>query len=445
MIAGLIIRVREHLAEPLNRTAMAVIVSTLMTSALGFGFWLVAALIFEPQTVGRDNALVSAMMLIATVCLLNLNNVLMRFLPQISEHVGRRVVQAYAISAGCSFVVALVFALTAGSFSDDLEFLGDDPLWVVGFALICALWSIWVMQDAALVALGKAAWMVPENATFSVLKIAALPVFFWIGDDHGVFMAYFVPALVVLPVINWMIFKRAVPRAAAAQTGAGGVVSVFGWRRLFIFSAQDFIGSAVGEIVVVAMPLLVISLLTATETAYFSVPFMLIAALDMMYYAVTVALTTEAARDPRRVGQLTDLAVRRLTHFQLPVSLAIAVAAPLILLPFPAEYAENGTTVLRLLALTSAMRAVVLFYEASARLQGHGARLMAAQVANTAGVLGFALLWAPEHGIDGIAVGWLITHGVIAAVVLPGLLRFIRRPAVLARDLAEPLTDPARP
>lgn len=442
MIGDLIQRVRDHVAEPLNRTALAVIVSTLVTSALGFAFWLVAALVYEPETVGRDNALVSAMMLIATVCLLNLNNVLMRFLPQISEHVGRRVVQAYAISSVCSLLAAVVFARLAGNVSESLRFLGESTAWTLAFALICAMWTIWVMQDAALVALGKAQWMVPENASFSLLKILALPVVFAVASGHGVFISFVAPAILVLPVINWMIFKRAVPAAAEAQRGAGGVVSVFGWRRLFVFSAQDFIGSAIGEVVVVAMPLLVISLLTAAETAYFSVPFMLIAALDMMYYAVTVALTTEAARDPKRVVELTRMAVRRLTRFQLPVSIAIGLLAPLILLPFPAAYADQGTTVLRVLAAASALRAAVLLYEAAARLQGHGLRLMLAQVLNTAGVAGLAIWWAPEHGIDGVAAGWLVTHAAIAAVTLPGLLKFVRRPAVLAHDLIEPPREP---
>lgn len=443
MIGEIVQRARDHVAEPLNRTALAVIVSTLMTSALGFAFWLVAALIYTPETVGRDNALVSAMMLIATVCLLNLNNVLMRFLPQISEHVGRRVAQAYVISAVCSFIAALVFAMLAGNFSPSLRFLGESAAWTISFALICAMWSIWVMQDAALVALGKAQWMVPENAAFSTLKILALPLLFVIAGGHGVFISFVAPAILVLPVINWMIFRRAVPAAAAAQHGAGGVVAVFGWRRLLVFAAQDFVGSAIGEVVVVAMPLLVISLLTAEETAYFSVPFMLIAALDMMYYAVTVALTTEAARDPKRVVELTRMAVRRLTKFQLPVSIAILLLAPLILLPFPAEYAEQGTTVLRVLAAASALRAAVLLYEAAARLRGHGMRLMLAQVANTAGVAGLAIWWGPEHGIDGVAACWLVTHAAIAAVTLPGLLKFIRHPTVLARDLVEPLTEPA--
>lgn len=434
MTGGPIARVREHLAEPLNRTALAVIVSTLMTSALGFAFWLVAALIFDAETVGRDNALVSAMMLIATVCLLNLNNIMMRFLPQVRDHIGRRVLQTYAVSSGVSFVAGIAFALNASGVSDDLAFLDDDPLWILGFAAVCALWSVWVMQDAALVALGRAEWMVPENAAFSVLKIAALPLMYVLAPDNGVFVAFVVPVLLVLPVINWAIFKRAVPRAAHKQREAGGVVEVMGWRKLFVFAAQDFVGSAIGEVVVVAMPLVVIALLSATETAYFSVPFMLIAAFDMMYYAVTVALTTEAAREPGRVGEITHMALRRLTRFQLPVSIAIVAFAPLILLPFPGEYGEQGTDVLRILALASAPRAALLFYQAAARLQGHGGRLMCSQIANTAGVVGLAWLLSGDYGIDGIAWGWLITHAVLAALVLPGLRRFIREPTVLARD-----------
>ncbi|MFY9487538.1 MAG: hypothetical protein WAP35_02420 [Solirubrobacterales bacterium] len=441
MIGGAIRRVREHLAEPLNRTALAVIVSTLLTSVLGFGFWVVAALIYDPEIVGRDNALVSAMMLIATVCLLNLNNVLMRFLPQVREDVGKRVIQAYAISASASFTVGFAFSFFAVEFSEDLEFLSNSLLWALGFAATCAMWTLWVMRDAAFVALGKAEWMVPGNAAFSIAKILALPAFYVVAKEHGVYVAWVIPALLILPVTNMFIFRKAVPEAQAAQAGAGGVVDVFGWRRLVTFVGLDFIGSAIGEVVVVAMPLVVITLLDATETAYFSIAFMVIAALDLMYYAVTVALTTEGARDPARIGELTAMAVNRLLKFQIPVSLAIVVAAPLVLLPFPSEYGDNATTALRLLALSCGLRAVVLLYQAAMRLQGHGVRLMAVQAANTFGVVALAALLAPDHGIDGIAVGWLITHGVLALLALPDTIKFIRNPGIRARDVVDPLGD----
>lgn len=59
-----------------NGTALSLMGSTLTTSVLGVLFWAVAVHLYSAGQIGIDSALVSTMMTIATVCQLNLNNVI---------------------------------------------------------------------------------------------------------------------------------------------------------------------------------------------------------------------------------------------------------------------------------------------------------------------------------------------------------------------------------
>jgi len=55
--------------------------NTVATGLLGVGFWAVAARLFPASTVGREGALVSAMVGVSAIGQLGLNAVVARFLP----------------------------------------------------------------------------------------------------------------------------------------------------------------------------------------------------------------------------------------------------------------------------------------------------------------------------------------------------------------------------
>ncbi|MGB1582642.1 MAG: hypothetical protein ACPHCI_02515 [Solirubrobacterales bacterium] len=151
----------------------------------------------------------------------------------------------------------------------------------------------------------------------------------------------------------------------------------------------------------------------------------------MLFEAFVVSLTAEGARSPERIKHLTDLVVNRMLKIQFPASFAVFLAAPLLMLPFPAEYGEQGTAVVRIIAIAGFFRAVLLFYEAVARLQGHGNRLLWIQLTNTVLLIGLVLVLAPAWGIKGSASAWLFAAMASALFVLPWLIGFIRNPNVL--------------
>src|SRR5438874_12154329 len=71
-VTGKPISPRDRLAllagDPLLRSAYSLMLNVILTSALGVAFWILAARIFPSDIVGRDSALVSAMVTIYTLC-----------------------------------------------------------------------------------------------------------------------------------------------------------------------------------------------------------------------------------------------------------------------------------------------------------------------------------------------------------------------------------------
>jgi O-antigen/teichoic acid export membrane protein len=430
MISAAILRLRSGFAEPLHRTAGSLMTSTLLTAGLGIGFWAIAARVYPPYILGRDSALISSMATIAALCQLNMGNVIVRFLPQVRHRVGRRVLDAYASAVALSLIGGLAFVIVAPLVSPEFDFLHRETWLAILYVSATAAWTIFVLEDAVLTALGRAAWLPLENGSFSALKIVILPVAYLLISGHGVFLAWVVPMFVTVPVMNWLIARRVVPQAAIAQRDAQGVLEIFGRRRLFTFLAQDFFGAAFGQIALTALPLLVVAFLGPRENAYFYIPFTLVSTFDLMFLAVTTSLTTEASRSPGRTRELTGTVVRRFLAVQVPISLLIVVAAPLVLLPFGHAYVTHGTTLLRLLAATSCFRSLLFLVSAMARLEGHGRRLLFVGAALAVGLVSLIALLAPSEGLDGVGLAWALAHGTLALALLPALVRALRRPQI---------------
>ena len=127
---------------------------------------------------------------------------------------------------------------------------------------------------------------------------------------------------------------------------------------------------------------------------------------------------------------------------------ALIIAAPIVLLPFGASYSANGTTLLRLLAASSAFRAVVVLFAATACVRGRANIILATNGALAVLLLVSTVLLAQSFGLNGVGLAWLVSHAIIALAVWPSMRRLLREstPAFVARDddsVVEPIAEPS--
>jgi O-antigen/teichoic acid export membrane protein len=417
-----------HASRHLLRSAYSLLANTAATSILGMGFWVAAARLYPTAEVGRDTVLISTMLGLSTVCQLNLSNGIARFLPDLGARSARALIWAYGLSTAVAIVLGSVFVLVAPGVSEELAYLGNHTGLAAAFVVALALWGVFTLQDAAFMATRRAPWIPIENGLFGALKLAALPLFLVVGTANGVFVAWVVPmALMVIPV-NILLFGRAIP-AHVAGRGRDSSVKRLGQRRVMRFLAQDYLASVLTEVTLTMLPLLVIVILGAQQSAYFAMPFTIAVAFDTLAYGACASLVVEGTLEQESLRALTRLFVRRVLALLVPAAALLAIAAPLVLLPFGRDYAQAGVTVLRLLLCASVFRTVIVLFSAVARVHTHGPRIALVQLALLVLALGPAIALARSHGIDGVAFAWLAANVVICVAVVPTLLRFLREPA----------------
>ncbi len=411
----------------LLRGAYSLVANTALTSALGMGFWVAAARLYSSVEVGRDTVLISVMIELSTVCQLNMGNGIVRFLPDLGGRSARALGAVYGLAGVVALIVGSAFVLVAPHISHELAYLGDGVALAVGFVAALVLWGLFTLQDAALMATRRAPWIPIENGLFGVLKLVALPLFLVAGAVNGVFLAWVLPMALLVGPVNLLVFKRAIPRHVAGGVRESSIARI-GPRRVVRFLAQDYLASIFTQATLTVLPLLVITILGAQQSAYFAMPFTIVMAFDTFAYSSCTSLVVEATLEQESLRALTRVFARRVLVLLMPAAALLALAAPLVMLPFGHVYAEHGAGVLRLLLCASLFRAVIALFSAVSRVQGRGLRLGLIELALLVLVLGPAIPLARSHGIEGVGVAWLGANVLICLAVVPLLVRFLREP-----------------
>jgi O-antigen/teichoic acid export membrane protein len=412
-------------AQRVFRGAYSLILNTALTAALGLAFWVVAARLYSPADVGRDSALISAMMALSAICGLNLQNVLLRFLPTWRRRPGRALLSAYALAALATTLGASVFILLMPKVSGEFGVLAERPEFAALYGAATAAWTVFFMQDAVLTALRRAAWVPVENAGYGVLKLAALFGMVAVGAKNGVFIAWVVPMMLLLVPVNYLIFRRLLPGHAAQRRTVAAAPPLMD-RRSLRFVSLDSAGFALNYAALWLAPLLVIALLGSDANAYFYIPFTIVVTFDLLFLNVAASLVVEGAHDETAIPYLVRSAVRRFAPLLLLGVLVLVLGAPLILAAFSPEYAREGSDVLRLMALGSLFRGIMVLFIAIQRLRRLGGAILLIQSTFCGLLLGLMVLLADPLGINGVGLAWLIATGMGALLATPTVVRFLR-------------------
>ncbi len=141
--------------------------------------------------------------------------------------------------------------------------------------------------------------------------------------------------------------------------------------------------------------------------------------------------------------QIHALASRIARLFALtivPGTVVMVAGAPILLLPFGANYAREGAPVLRVLALGGLFCGVSMLYMPIARVQGRGFRILAVCGMHAALLIVGAVALAKPLRLEGIALSWLGAMAIVDLAILPSLVRFFRSPetAIPAQQQAPP-------
>ena len=303
------------MADPLSRNGYALVVNSGVTGILGLAYWILVARLYPTEVVGRAAAAYAAMNLLAGFTALNFNGLLTRFIPQSGSNTRKLVTQAYLVSAAFSVAVAIPFLLTIHRWGPSYAELGSP---VIGLFFIGAVvvWAVFTLQDSVLTGLRNAVWVLFENGLFGVIKIVLLVLFAASLTHLGIYLSWMLPALLAVPLVNALIYRRLVPRHAEATLDCVPPTN----RQMGRFLAGDYSGSAFLLATTNLVPVLVaVRIADVRLTAYFYMAWMVGGVLDLVGVNMSMSLTVEGAFDASTLAANCRKALRKIACDPPPV------------------------------------------------------------------------------------------------------------------------------
>ncbi|WP_314613182.1 lipopolysaccharide biosynthesis protein [Streptomyces stackebrandtii] len=398
------------------RNAYALMLSTGVSAALGLGFWLVAARYYTEEAVGQGSAAIAAQRMLASLTATTLTGAVVRYVPRAGRATGPLVVRLYLVSTAVVGVACGVFLLTLDWWGPSYAPLGTVSAGIF-FTAASIGWALLTLQDAVLTGLRRAIWVPVGNAVFSLGKLVLLVVLAVGLPVLGVFVSWAAAiALSVVPV-GWLVFRHLIPRQAHADRDREPPTM----REIGRFLAGDSVGSIFSLLMISLLPMMVAVRFDAAHNAFFYTAYTVGGTMEFMAINMASSLTAHASHSPESLAEGVRGALRRMVLLLVPVVLVLVVLAPVLLTPFGEDYAENGTTVLRLLAAAALPRVAVELYIGVLRVQGRTGMLAALQGAMCVLVLGSAVVLLGPYGIAG--AGWAVLGSMtlMAVVTVPGL------------------------
>ncbi|MFE7778060.1 lipopolysaccharide biosynthesis protein [Streptomyces sp. NPDC057445] len=402
--------------DSMFRNAYALMLSTGVSAALGLGFWLVAARYYTEEAVGQGSAAIAAMRLLASVTATTMIGAVVRYVPRAGRATGPLVWRAYAVSSAVVCVACAGFLVTLDLWGPSYAPLSGLTAGLV-FTAACVAWALLTLQDGVLTGLRKAVWVPVGNAVFSIGKLLLLAAFATAMPVLGVFVSWAAAiALSVLP-LGWLVFRRLIPRQAAADRDREPPRM----RDIGRFLAGDSVGALFSLAMINLLPVMVAVRFDAAHNGFFYIAYTVGGTMEFMAINMASSLTAHASHSPESLAGGVRGALRRMALLLVPVVLVLVVFARQILAPFGPDYADHGTTVLRLLAAAALPRVVVELYIGVLRVQGRTGVLAVLQGAMCTLVLGSAAVLLGPAGISGAGLAMLLSMTVMGIVSAPGI------------------------
>jgi O-antigen/teichoic acid export membrane protein len=326
-------------------------------------------------------------------------------------------------AAVASMFIGLLFLSTLPLWSEDLrDLLWNSPGRAVSFLMFAVFATLWVALIPIFIAYRRAVFVLALILVALILRLLLVALLGALGSAMGIVAGHGLAVLggVLLAVLVFL------PRC----TGRLGLPLAFDvWRliRLAPFALSSLASHVLTVLVWQVLPLQVIALAGAEATGFFYVAWAVAGIILIMMQQLALSLFAEGSNDLR--GFRLQASRTLIVGISLGIFFAVAVyfLGDLVLLLFGREYAEQSSSVLKVLAAATPLAAVTYVYLGIERVRQRLAPLMAVSAVVAVVMLGAIAALVPRMGIVGAGYGVLAGYGVGALISLPLLYPMMKR------------------
>ncbi len=407
----------------LLRSAAALASTTVITAALGFVYWAVAARTFPATDVGESSTAIAAMSLIAPLTLLGLGTLLLSELPTMKDGRSTLVATAALLTGLFSGGIALLCAFVLPGDFLGLPGIGTDLSVSLLFAAAVSTQCVGLLLDQSLLSMIGGGMQLRRNLIQAIVKLLLLVAFAVTLARFGslaIVASWMLANVVSLLAVGVLLMRR---YGISARQLLPAPRMLHG---LHFDAARHHVLNTALLVPYFAMPIVANVILGSEQAAYFYAALSLAGAVFFLPLSLSTALFASGARDSRTFLMEFRKTIRYAFLACLGATVVVALVGRYILHIFGAAYSDNGYVPLILLCLGGVGLIVKDHHVALARVTGDVGREALLVWTLTIAEVACAVIGAARGGLNGLALGWLTAVGVGALVYGPRVLQAYR-------------------
>jgi O-antigen/teichoic acid export membrane protein len=422
--SNVLARLRNRVVRPgrLLGVFASLVGSQLGGGVLGLVFWTLVARALTPEQVGVGAALVAAMTLLSTLGVLGIGTLLMERFKVVSVTDRRALLSTGLGIAGMGGALVAAGWLGLSALAHLSGVLGNlslsSALLLVGTTGIAATCYTF---DQAVIAMGVSSLQLRRNLTASIVRIAVFAgaIALDVSSGQAVLVSWTVG--LVGSLLATPLRRHLPPRARVSVRQRWQLVRkhwpvAIGHHSLTLAVAASSL----------TVPVIVASLMPATETAYFNQASLMGGTLTALPYLLALALfaTVENVEGFRRKAPRTLIMGMALA---LSIILAGALFGHVLLLMFGGSYSQRCWPLLLLILATGPAVLIKDHFVVLRRLQGMRRRGAATMALWSVAELTGAVVGGLVGGVTLLCVGFVAMSTACALIALPVILKAMRR------------------
>jgi len=405
-------KIKQQIRDPLYRNSLFLMANTIVTTALGFFFWMVVARFYTEKEVGLGAAIISAVSFLALVSELGLGTALIRFLPKAEKPV-EMINSCFTLSGVVALAAAGIFIAGLDWWSPTLVFIRYDVMFILVFVIFSLGSALSGVMVCVFIAKRRADFALAKNTIVSLLKIPLpilLAVFF---HAFGIVSSWGIAFGVALAIALFLFLPRVqIGYHLIPRLNLGIIKSIWGYAIGSYFAS--LFAAASGFI----LPIMVVNLVGGEQNAYFYVAWRIAGGLFTIPISVSQSLFAEGSHFEDKLGVNVRRSFKFIFLLLIPAIALLFLLGKWILLLFGASYSENALTLLWVLGLSSLFVGVNRVYATILRVQDRIRELVLISGFLTLAVLLGSYFTVPGTGITSVGYSWIAAQGVISVYVL---------------------------
>ena len=397
----------EHIRSPLYRNSFFLMANTVLTSGLGFFFWMVVARFYTESEVGWGSATISAISLLATLSVPGFSAALIRFLPK-AEKPQEMINSCLTISGAIAVVLSLVFVAGLDIWSPALAFIKSNIIFAAAFVFFVLVQVLFGVIGSVFIARRRADFTLFKSAIFSLLKIPLPILLVLFFHTFGIAASWGIATAVALAVALFFFIPRVQPDYKPVPSLNLGVISSM-WR----YSGGSYFAHLFDFAPSMILPIIVVNLLGAEQNAYFYVTWVIATLLFSIPRAVAQSLFAEGAHFEEELWGNVTRSLKFVFIILVPAVILALLFGEWLLLLFGEGYSVSGLLLLRILCVSSLFIGVIRVYTSTLRVEDRIRELALIYGFRAVATFVGSYFVMPVYGLVGIGYVWFAVHAVV--------------------------------